>query len=373
MNEPIRILNLFTIMNRGGAETMVMNYYRAIDKSKIQFDFMVHRQERGAYDDEIEAMGGRIFRMCPIYPQNLFRYKRMLKEFFDNNPEYQILHSHMSELGYFAFKEAIRHHVPVRICHAHNIPVFRNETTKEKIKRIPREILAYLIRSISTDYFACSKEAGVWLFGTKKQTVIMKNAIDTTKFTYSDKIAREIKGEFNWENKYIIGHVGRFAPQKNHSFLIDIFYYIQKEIPDSILVLLGEGDLRFQIEKKVSDLKIEDKVFFLGNRNDVYRFYQAFDVFIFPSLYEGFGNVLLEAQACGIQSFTSKDVVPQYVNVTPLFHYIPLSYSAEDWKSIIIPYMNYQRKNMSKYIQDNGFDINQNAEWLKNFYLDKLS
>lgn len=124
----------------------------------------------------------------------------------------------MSELGYFAFKEAIRHGVPVRICHAHNIPVFKNETTKEKIKRIPREILAHLIRNIATDYFACSEGAGEWLFGKKKRIIIINNAIDTTKFTYNDKIAEQIKDEFNWKNKYIIGHVGRFSPQKNHTF-----------------------------------------------------------------------------------------------------------------------------------------------------------
>lgn len=372
MNEPIRILNLFTIMNRGGAETMVMNYYRAIDKSKIQFDFMVHRPERGAYDDEIEAMGGRIFRMCPIYPQNLFKYQQLLKTFFDNHPEYRILHSHMSELGYFAFKEAIKHGVPVRICHAHGTPNFKSETTKEKFKYFIREALAYLIRKTSTDYFACSKEAGEWLFGKKKRIIIMNNAIDTKKFTYNNKIAEKIKDEFNWENKYIVGHVGRFSSVKNHTFLIDIFYAIQKDLPNSILVLVGDGDLKSQIEKKVSDLKIEKKVFFLGARSDVYRFYQVFDAFIFPSLYEGFGNVLLEAQACRIQSFTSKDVVPQYANITPLLHYIPLSYDADHWKSIILTHKDYQRKDMSKDVQDNGFDIHQNAEWLTNFYLNKL-
>lgn len=279
----------------------------------------------------------------------------------------------MSELGYFAFKEAIKHGVPIRICHAHGTPNFKSETTKEKFKYFIREALSHLIRKASTDYFACSREAGEWLFGKKRKITIMNNAIDTNTFTYNCEVAKQIKGEFKWENKYIVGHVGRFSSVKNHSFLIDIFNAIQKDVPNSILVLVGDGDLKFQIEKKVLDLKIEKKVFFLGARSDVYRFYQAFDVFIFPSLYEGFGNVLLEAQACGIQSFTSKDVVPQYANVTPLLHYIPLSYSAKHWKSIIMTYMNYQRKNMSKYIQDNGFDINQNAEWLANFYLNKLS
>lgn len=173
MNEPIRILNLFTIMNRGGAETMVMNYYRAIDKSKIQFDFMVHRQERGAYDDEIEAMGGRIFRMCPIYPQNLFKYQQLLKTFFDNHPEYRILHSHMSELGYFAFKEAIKHGVPVRICHAHSSPNFKIETFKEKLKVIPREILARRMRKLSTDFLYAVKLPEIGYLGAKTKVDLL--------------------------------------------------------------------------------------------------------------------------------------------------------------------------------------------------------
>ena len=135
-NKPIRILLLFTVMDRGGAETMVMNYYRHIDRQQIQFDFMVHRERRGAYDDEIESMGGRIYRMPPIYPQNFVRYKRMLKEFFDEHDEYQIIHSHMSELGYFAFEEAKRHGVPVRICHAHNAPDFKHENLIQYIKLI---------------------------------------------------------------------------------------------------------------------------------------------------------------------------------------------------------------------------------------------
>ncbi len=266
MNEPIRILNLFTIMNRGGAETMVMNYYRAIDKSKIQFDFMVHRQERGAYDDEIEAMGGRIFRMCPIYPQNLFKYQQLLKTFFDNHPEYRILHSHMSELGYFAFKEAIKHGVPVRICHAHNAPVFSSETAIEKLKRIPRELLARQMRKLSTDYFTCSQIAGEWLFGKKnrEKLIFMRNAIDAAAFVYNEATAQKVKAEFGWTNKYVIGHVGRFCPQKNHDFLIDIFHEFHAKHPESVLALVGSGELQGAIQEKVNRLGLEKNVCFFG-------------------------------------------------------------------------------------------------------------
>ena len=120
--EPVRVLNLFTIMNRGGAETMVMNYYRKINREKVQFDFLVHREEEGAYEQEIKELGGRIYRMPPMYPQNFSLYKKKIREFFEEHKEYKIIHSHMSELGYFALREAARQEIPVRICHAHNAP-----------------------------------------------------------------------------------------------------------------------------------------------------------------------------------------------------------------------------------------------------------
>lgn len=371
MNQPIRVLNLFTIMNRGGAETMVMNYYRKIDRTKVQFDFMVHRQERGAYDDEIESLGGRIFRMSPITPATLGKYLRELRDFFQSHPEYRILHAHMSELGYFTFKEAEKWGVPVRICHAHNVPVFLNETFKEKVKRVPREILAHQIRKLSTDCFACSKEAGFWLFGRKRQFTVMKNAIDTSRFIYDKNNAQRIRREYDWDDKFVIGHVGRFCPQKNHQFVVDVFNEIQKELPQSVLVLIGDGPLKEQIQYKVESLSLADKVFFLGNRDDVNLFYQAFDIFLFPSLYEGFGNVLLEAQAAGLMSFTSKDVVPLEARVTSLLHYIPLSCTTEEWKNIILGNRLYERKDMSKDILNRGFDITENASWLCDFYLKK--
>lgn len=371
MNQPIRVLNLFTIMNRGGAETMVMNYYRKIDRTKVQFDFMVHRQERGAYDDEIEALGGRIYRMCSIYPQNIFKYLRMLNVFFEEHKEYRIIHSHMSELGYFAFQAAQKAGIPVRICHAHNTPVFFSETFVEKIKRIPREILARKIRPITTDFFACSLDSGYWLFGKDKHIVLMKNALDVSRFVYKKDVATVIKKKYHWENKFIVGHVGRFCPQKNHQFLIEVFYEIQKEQPDSILILFGEGELKEQIQHKVKNLALEDKVIFMGNRSDVCTFYQVFDVFLFPSLYEGFGNVLLEAQTAGVMSYTSKYVVPETVHVSSLLNYIPLSSSVIEWKNIILKQRKYEKKDMTDIIRKSGFDVTDNASWLCEFYLKK--
>lgn len=373
MNEPIRILNLFTVMNRGGAETMVMNYYRAIDKSKIQFDFMVHRQERGAYDDEIEAMGGRIFRMCPIYPQNLFRYKRMLKEFFDNHPEYQILHSHMSELGYFAFKEAIRHHVPVRICHAHNAPVFSSETVIEKLKQVSRELLALQMRKLSTDYFTCSQIAGEWLFGKKngEKLIFMRNAIDAVTFAYNRANAQKVKAEFGWTNKFVIGHVGRFCPQKNHDFLIDIFHRFHAKHPESVLVLVGSGELQYTIQKKVKRLGLEKYVCFLGDRSDMPNVYQAFDAFLFPSFYEGLPVSLIEAQASGLPCVIS-DTISKQTRLVPAYYPISLKGKTEQWVTQLERCMELLHTDTTSMIKDAGFDIHNNAEWLMNYYINKL-
>lgn len=374
MSEPIRILNLFTIMNRGGAETMVMNYYRAIDKSKIQFDFMVHRQERGAYDDEIEAMGGRIFRMCPIYPQNLFRYQQMLKEFFDNHPEYQILHSHMSELGYFAFKEAIKHNVPVRICHAHSSPNFKIESFKEKLKVLPREILARGMRKLSTDFFVCSRIAGDWLFGKKNENkfIMMNNAVNASSFAYDKKTADKIKSEMKWKDKIVVGHVGRLIIPKNHTFLIDIFQQFHVKHPQSILVLVGDGDQRENICNKIKKLNLEDSIILLGFRSDTANLYKAFDIFVFPSLYEGLPVSLVEAQSAGLSCIVSNTISTQ-AQILSNYSILSLKDSPEIWVNEIEKHLHDKRENTIANIRKAKFDIYSNAEWLTNFYLNKLS
>lgn len=374
MSEPIRILNLFTIMNRGGAETMVMNYYRTIDKNKIQFDFMVHRQERGAYDDEIEAMGGRIFRMCPIYPQNLFRYQQMLKKFFDNHSEYQILHSHMSELGYFAFKEAIKHNVPVRICHAHSSPNFKIESFKEKLKVLPREILARGMRKLSTDFFVCSKIAGDWLFGKKNENkfIMMNNAVNASSFAYDKKTADKIKSEMKWKNKIVVGHVGRLIIPKNHTFLIDIFQQFHVKHPQSILVLVGDGDQRENICNKIKKLNLEDSIILLGFRSDTANLYKAFDIFVFPSLYEGLPVSLVEAQSAGLSCIVS-DTISTQAKILSNYSILSLKDSPEIWVNEMEKHLHDKRENTIVNIKKAKFDIYSNVEWLTNFYLNKLS
>lgn len=372
MNQPVRVLNLFTIMNRGGAETMVMNYYRKIDRTKVQFDFMVHRQERGAYDDEIETLGGRIYRMSPIAPTTLGKYRRELREFFQRHSEYRILHAHMSELGYFVFKEARKSGIPVRICHAHNAPVFLSETIKEKIKRIPREILARLIRKESTDFFTCSQIAGEWLFGRKNndKMIFMRNAVDAFAFRYNKKMAEDIKLKMGWRDKIVIGHVGRFNPQKNHTFLIDIFKTYHIDHPNSILVLVGSGYLESIIRKKVQENQLEDSVQFLGNRSDMVDLYQTFDLFLFPSLYEGLPVSLVEAQAAGVPCVVS-DRISAQTQIIDSYYPVSLDASLQKWGKIIEKALEGGKKDTYSLIKENGFDVTENASWLCDFYIKK--
>lgn len=372
MSEPIRILNLFTIMNRGGAESMVMNYYRKIDRSKVQFDFVVHRQERGAYDDEIEALGGRIYRMCPITLNTLVRYKRMLHNFFEQHTEYKILHAHMSELGYFAFEKAYYFRIPIRICHAHNTPVFFSETFVEKIKRIPRELLAIKMRKFSTDFFTCSQEAGEWLYGKKNvyKMVFMRNAVDASLLKYDISKAIIVKKNMGWDGKNVIGHVGRFNPQKNHSLLIDIFENYYKKDHKSILVLVGSGFLEEEIKQRARAKGLLEQIVFLGTRSDMTDLYQAFDLFLFPSLYEGLPVSLIEAQAAGIPCVLS-DRISSQTQVTEFYYPVSLKAPLDVWSETISFALEKGKWDSFNQIKKSGFDIASNALWLCDYYLKK--
>lgn len=226
--EPVRVLNLFTIMNRGGAETMVMNYYRNIDRSKVQYDFMVHRQERGAYDDEIEALGGRIYRMPPIRPWTAGEYRKTVRAFYAEHPEYRVIHSHMSELGYYDFREAEKAGVPVRICHAHNRPYGID------LKSPVRWYYKAMMRPHITDLFICGKESGDWLFGRKNEArfIQLNNAIDARQYAYCPEIRQKMRQSLGiGEDQLVIGHVGRFFRRRTISLSLIFFRLSGRKIP----------------------------------------------------------------------------------------------------------------------------------------------
>jgi glycosyltransferase involved in cell wall biosynthesis len=365
--QPIRILMLFTILNRGGAETMVMNYLRKIDRSKVIFDFIVHREERGAYDDEIESMGCKIFRFPPLRILNISSYKKLITDFFDAHPEYQMIHGHCSELGYYIYKEAHKRGFKFIAAHAHNEPCGFD------IKTPVRNILKRLMRPYLTHYFTCSWGAAEWLFGkqSSKNVIFFPNAIDASSLTFNPAKRKEIREKNGWSQRLVVGNVSRFSHQKNHFFLLDIFIEIVHREPSALLVLVGSGgELENKVKEKAALLGLENNIIFMGSRSDISDLLQGMDLFLFPSHFEGLSVAQLEAQASGLKIINSTGIPKDGTIIPDLVESISLNLPAKEWaERALLSIKNYNRKNRLQEIEDAGFDINKNAKWLQNLYM----
>lgn len=361
MSEPIRVLQVVTYMGRGGLETMLMNYYRNIDRDKVQFDFLTHRDERWDYDDEIESLGGKIYHLPKLNPFSK-DYLNALDKFFKEHKEYQIVHCHQDCLSGVVLKVAKKNGVRFTIAHSHNANQDKN------LKYLIKVFEKRKIPKYADKLFACGDEAGRWMFNTDDFEVL-NNAIDTNLYTYNKEKADKVKKAFGIENKFVVGHVGRFNPQKNHEFLIDVFNEIQKVKEDSVLMLVGDGDLRHEIEQKVRDLGLSDKVIFTGIRSDVNDLMQGMDVFLFPSLYEGLGIALIEAQASGLKCIIS-DTIPKDGVLTDDVTCISLTQSPTVWADEILKNQDYKRANNKEIIKKANYDIKNNAKTLEQFYIE---
>ena len=357
----VRVLQVVTYMGRGGLETMLMNYYRHMDRSKVQFDFLVHRDFEAYYDKEIQSLGGNIYHISRLIPWRK-SYRIELKKFFAEHPEYKIVHVHQDCLSAVALQCAKESGIPVRISHSHNSN--QNKNLKYFVK------LYYMkqIPMYATDLFACSKLAGEWMFDGQPFKILY-NAIDTSKFVYSSAIANKKRKELNIEDSVVIGHIGRFNPQKNHNFLIDIFAECVKINPNVKLLLVGDGEGRKKIQEKVCALGIKDKVIFTGVRSDVNELLQAMDVFVFPSLYEGLPVTMIEAQASGLPCIMSDNISEECIVTNGLVTRKQLNESPRMWAKSVLQQSHNFRKNHNKEIQAAGYDISTAAKWLEQFYL----
>ena len=357
----IRILHIVTYMGRGGLETMLMNYYRHIDRSQIQFDFLVHREFQADYDDEIASLGGKIYHLPRLVPWSP-TYHRTLNSFFAEHAEYQIVHVHQDCLSSVILKTAKRHGVQVRIAHSHNSSQDKN------LKYLIKLYYKRQIPKYATQLFACGREAGEWMFhGASFQ--ILNNAIDAKQYQYNPVRATQMRSMLGIpETSFVVGHVGRFSPQKNHGFLLDIFAEILKRRENAVLLLVGDGSLRPSIEENAKALGLSEKVIFTGVRSDVPDLMQAMDVFVFPSLYEGLPVTMVEAQASSLPCFVS-DKVPLECKKTNLVTQISLQKPAEYWAEQILKARGTERRDTYAEIASAGFDIVENAKWLQDFYL----
>lgn len=361
--EPIRVLQVVTYMGRGGLETMLMNYYRNISRDKVQFDFLVHRDFEADFDQEILNLGGKIYRLSRLNPFSK-KYLNEFNQFFKDHPEYKIVHSHLDCMAGIPLKYAKKNGIPVRIAHAHS-----SNQTKDK-KYLLKLMFKRNIKKNATDLFACARDAGLWMFRCD-QFHVMNNAIDTKVYVVNKQIGIEVRQELQIPNDaFVVGHVGRFAPPKNHKFIIRVFAEVLKEKQNAFLLLVGDGDLRGETEALTVELGIQDNVIFAGLRSDVNRMLQAMDVFLFPSVYEGLPLSIIEAQAAGLPCLIS-DKVPIECRKTDLVSQLSLNDSLSAWKDAVIDAGKILKRDTSGEISDAGFDICKNAKWLEDFYLQK--
>ncbi|MBQ9082377.1 MAG: glycosyltransferase family 1 protein [Clostridia bacterium] len=356
-HEPKRILHVVTYMGRGGIETMLMNYYRHIDRTKLQFDFLVHRDFRADFDDEIEAMGGRIYRMPPMNPLKR-SYWKALDVFFRSHP-YEIVHCHLNYKSGIVLAAARRTGVPIRIAHAHTASMSAGWS------KLARILMKPMIPFTATHYMACSRNAGNAIFG-KKSTMLLPNALDAATLRFDVQIRGQMRRALGLEQAYTLMHVGRFGSEKNHTFLLDAFAEVLKQEPDAKLLLAGDGELRAAMEERAAGLP-EGAVRFLGVRSDVPELMQAADVFVFPSLFEGLPVTMIEAQAAGLPCIKSASVTDECI-VTDLVESLPAD-NPKAWADAILDRKNTPRTDRVDEIRAHGYDITTAAEKLSRFYL----
>lgn len=312
----IRILHVVSIMDVGGMESYIMNMYRRIDRSQMQFDFLVHHKRRGAYEDEIEALGGRVYHLSSIDDLNLPKYIRDLDALFAAHPEYRIVHGHLGSTAYWYLGAAKRHGVPWRILHSH-VPGFMHS-----IKGYAKHMLFYLSPLNANINMACSAEAGRYQF-RKRPFAVVPNVVDVARFRYDPARREAVRSELNLDGRFVIGHVGRFYYEKNHPYMLKILAEIRKTVPGAVLMLLGRGKLMEEIRSMAAQMHLEDAVLFMGLQKETVGYYQAMDAFIMPSLYEGLPLAAIEAQSASLPCLLSDTVSPEAA-ISPATTYLPI-------------------------------------------------
>lgn len=369
MNEPIRILHWGMTPSIGGMENFVMEIYRHIDRNKIQFDFLISHNGQIAYEDEINKLGGKIHRITYNFKENPYLYTKALDDFFKKHKEIKGIHMHSCFIGYSKLlKIAKKYNIKIRIYHSHNSDnMYPNNSLLYKILELKNK---KDIKKYATNLFACSQKAGEYMFD-KSKFIVIKNAIDLKKFSYDKNIRKKKRLELDIENKLVIGSVGRLQYQKNPLYIVDIFNELYKKNKNAILIMVGEGDLYTSIVDRIKKYKLEDCVKLLGHREDINHLMQAFDVFLFPSIFEGLGIVLIEAQASGLPCLTS-NCVPLEAKATDIINFMSLDDCIENWTNRLLALAKLPRTSHVEQLKENGYDILDLASSLAEFYIKQL-
>ena len=365
--KPVIVAQIMGKWIGGGVESVIMNYYRHLDRTKVQFDFICDEDSTRIPYDEIKKLGGRVF-LVPKY-QKLTQYLKSLEDLFRKN-QYRIVHSNVNTLSVFPLYAAKKAGVPIRISHSHS-----TSNPKEWKRNIIKNILRPFSKKYATDYFACSELAGRYLFGDKTfdqgKVKIIHNAIDFNKFKFDPEARKKLRKELNIDEKTtVIGHVGRFVQTKNHNFLVNVFKEYHTKNPDSKLLLIGAGPLEEKIKTKVKKLNLTDSVLFLGQREDINKLYSVMDVFCLPSLYEGLPVAGIEAQAAGLPCVYSDKVTIEadatnnayYASIKNIYFYLQTLEQA----------IANRVKNRNNIKFSKHFQIGSNVNILENFYQQPL-
>lgn len=362
----VRVAVIVGKMNSGGKKNLIMEYYRHIDRSKVQFDFLCDADSEAIPKDEIEALGGKVYLVAPY--QRIFANIRDIYKICKVN-RYPILHAYNSTMNVFSLFAGKLAGVPVRI----------NESISMGHKADGKNILKKLLRPFSgcfsTRYMANGVEAGKWQFGEKNYAAgkvdIFKTVINAEFNRFQPELREKTRKEYGWENKIIFGHIARFTAQKNPLFMLEIFSAAAKKEENAFLCLIGDGELKDDIMKKIESLGIRDRVHYLGRREDIQQFYNAMDAFLLPSLYEGLPVVGLEAECCGLPMFFS-DEISRESSACELGHFISLDAPAETWADEILLAVKENisvRRSRAEDIVKQGFDSTTEAIRLQNYYL----
>ncbi len=375
MSAPVRIAQILGKMEGGGVEQVVMNYYRHIDRSRIQFDFFIFDSSSRVSQEEIESLGGRVYRLCGL--KNTSRYIKTLASLLKEN-NYKIVHCHLSTLSGPALKAAKKAGVPIRIIHNHST----SGGKRELVRNLAKAVLKPFCAKNATHRIACSEYAARWMFGkapvcgiadenTLENSVrILRNAVDSSFFSRDEEKRRSMREELGIpEDALVFGHIGRFCPQKNQSFLVDIFIEILKLHADSYLLMAGTGGDVELIRGKINDAKLSDRALLLGQRSDTDRLYNAFDCFVLPSNYEGLCVVGVEAQAVGVSCVFS-DRITSEVKLSEGAGFVSLKASPAEWAKAALD----AAKSISAPadLEAQGYEIGAEAERLAAFYLEVI-
>lgn len=377
MGEPVRVLHVLGGLNLGGAESRVMDLYRCMDRDKVQFDFLIHRRDIGSavcqkhfYEEEVEALGGKVYALPKFMVYNYPAYRRAARDFFRAHHEFAVVQGHMTSTAAIYLPQAKKAGVPVVCAHA------RSAGVDKGIKGIITKLLRLPLLKKADYCLACSREAGEAVFGSKwagsAKARLVPNAINAQRFQYNPALREKMRTELSLGDSFVIGHVGRFHYAKNHEFLLEIFgrlhQNLEKKGKTCKLLLLGEGEGMAAAKAQAAALGVEKDVLFLGNHKDVEAYYQVFDLFLFPSRFEGLPGTVVEAQAAGLRCIIS-DRITTEVGISELVSFHSLEDGADQWAKEVECSMVYERRDRCEAVRKAGFDVQEQARRLERFYL----